>query len=243
MRYKVVVAYDGSNYYGWQVQKHGNSIQSIIETLLTSICAEPITIVASGRTDRGVHAIGQVFHFDTNRKLSSEKWLYVLNTKLPEDIRIQSIEVVDDQFHARFDAKRKTYRYVFSYAYLNPFAYRYKTLIKTQVDIEAMREVATLLEGEHDFTSFCSSKIDARKPRVKTIYHIGIEVVDDDIVLTFTGNGFLRYMVRILSQVLLEVGKHTLTKTDVEQMLDAKDKDCCRFKASSNGLYLVSVEY
>lgn len=243
MRYKVTVAYDGSNYNGWQTQLSGNSIQNVIEAVLSQICAEKITIVASGRTDKGVHALGQVFHFDTERNLTNEKWQYVLNTKLPHDIRIIKVEQVEETFHARFSACKKTYRYIFSNDLLNPFTYQHKTLIKAIVDIEKMQEVANIFIGEHDFTSFCSSKIDERKPRVKTIYSISVEQINNDIILTFSGNGFLRYMVRMLSQVILEVGKNTLTKEEVKKMLVAKDKHCNRFKAESNGLYLVSVEY
>lgn len=243
MRYKVTVSYDGYDYYGWQKQENLKSVQAEIEKYLSKICNKEIEIVASGRTDRYVHALGQVFHFDTDLKMPESKWIYALNNFLPKDIRILKFEVVSEDFHARFSAKSKTYRYIYTKDILNPFQYKYKTVIKENPDLELMKIASIYLIGTHDFTSFCSNKINPLKSRIKTIYSIQIYEKDEDIILEFNGNGFLRYMVRMLSQVLLEVGKKTLTPLDVKEMLEKKDKDICRYKAEGYGLYLVEIQY
>lgn len=243
MRYKVVVAYDGHAYHGWQKQPNQNSIQAKIEQYLSQICNHEVEIVASGRTDRYVHALGQVFHFDTHLKMAVSKWKYALNNFLPKDIRIVDVAVVNEDFHARFSAKSKTYRYVYTYDNDNPFNYKYKSILKNRVDIALMQEASSILLGTHDFTSFASNKINPLKSRVKTIYKIDIYEKDQDVILEFNGDGFLRYMVRILSQVLIEVGKQNLTLDDVKWMLEKKDKDICRYKADGFGLYLVNINY
>ncbi len=243
MRYKVTVSYDGYDYYGWQKQENLKSVQAEIEKYLSKICNKEIEIVASGRTDRYVHALGQVFHFDTDLKMPEYKWIYALNNFLPKGIRILKFEVVSEDFHARFSAKSKTYRYIYTKDILNPFQYKYKTAIKENPDLELMKIASIYLIGTHDFTSFCSNKINPLKSRIKTIYSIQIYEKDKDIILEFNGNGFLRYMVRMLSQILLEVGKKTLTPLDVKEMLEKKDKDICRYKAEGYGLYLVEIQY
>lgn len=243
MRYKVTVSYDGHNYCGWQKQEGLNTVQFQIEKYLSKICNEEIEIVASGRTDRYVHALGQVFHFDTKLEMDTKKWVYALNNFLPEDIRILKFEVVDENFHARFSAKSKTYRYIFTKNIYSPFEYKYKMKIKENPDIELMKEASKYLIGTHDFTSFCSGKIHPLKSRVKTIYFIHIYEQGDDVVIEFNGSGFLRYMVRMLSQVLLEVGKKTITPIIVKEMLEQKDKEICRYKAEGSGLYLVEIQY
>ncbi len=243
MRYKVTVSYDGYDYYGWQKQENLKSVQAEIEKYLSKICNKEIEIVASGRTDRYVHALGQVFHFDTDLKMPECKWIYALNNFLPKGIRILKFEVVSEDFHARFSAKSKTYRYIYTKDILNPFQYKYKTAIKENPDLELMKIASIYLIGTHDFTSFCSNKINPLKSRIKTIYSIQIYEKDKDIILEFNGNGFLRYMVRMLSQILLEVGKKTLTPLDVKEMLEKKDKDICRYKAEGYGLYLVEIQY
>lgn len=243
MRYKVTVAYDGTYFYGWQTQDNQICVQEEIEKYLSMIMNTNIKITASGRTDKGVHALGQVFHFDAEKKIPCEKLKYALNNFLSSSIRIQTIEWIDDVFHARFSAKSKVYRYIFTKELDNPFVVNYKSLVKGEIDVSLMKEAAQYLIGEHDFRSFASAKIDARKSCNRTIYQIQIEQKDEDIVLTFEGNGFLRHMVRILSQVLLEVGKKNISIHDMLTMLEKKDKDICRYKAIANGLYLVCVRY
>lgn len=242
-RYKVIVSYDGSNYGGWQKQPNTHSVQEEIETTLEKIVKQPVSIYASGRTDAGVHALAQVFHFDSEKCLSNENWKRALNSLLPKDIRIQHVESVSNTFHARFDAVLKRYDYLISEDILNPFYERYMAKDRTHLDVEYMQECANVFLGTHDFTSFTSSKLDPRKPRTKTIYRLEIRREEHAVRLIFEGNGFLRYMVRMISQTLIEAGKHKLTKDDIVQMLEAKDKHVCRYKADAQGLYLVKVEY
>lgn len=242
-RYKVIVSYDGTNYNGWQKQPNGKSIQGEIEKALAYMHQREVEIVASGRTDAKVHAIGQVFHFDSERELSNEKWQQALNSLLPSDIRIKQVEMVHDDFHARFDATSKRYEFYITNDINNPFYENYMAKDKAILDVKAMQEVADVFIGTHDFTSFTSNKIDPRKPRTKTITKL--EVIDGGnyVKLVFEGTGFLRYMVRMLSQTIIEVGKHRLTYEQVEAMLKACDKHACRYKGQAQGLYLVSVNY
>lgn len=243
MRYKIVVAYNGANYCGWQKQQQGTSIQEVIEQYLSQIFNTNITIVASGRTDRGVHALGQVVHFDSDKVINPDKLQYALNNFLPSDIRIKHIKIVDEFFHARFSAISKIYQYRFTLETNNPFIANIKTVIQKQPDVLLMQEAAQLFIGTHDFTSFTSAKIDPRKSRIRTIYNITVTQEQSDIVVTLHGNGFLRYMVRMLCQVILEVGLKNLTTDQVKNMLVLKNKEASRYKAAANGLYLMEVKY
>ena len=194
------MSYDGSNYGGWQKQMNTHSIQEEIERTLERIVKEPVSIHASGRTDAGVHALAQVFHFDSNKNLSNENWKRALNSLLPKDIRIQQVETVSDTFHARFDAAGKRYDYLISEDVLNPFYERYMAKDRAHLDVAYMQECANVFIGTHDFTSFTSSKLDPRKPRIKTIHRLEVRKEKHAVRLIFEGNGFLRYMVRMISQ-------------------------------------------
>lgn len=243
MRYKAIVSYDGYGYGGWQKQENTNSIQEEIEKALTSIHQREIGITASGRTDAMVHAMAQVFHFDSEKELDSFHFTRAMNSLLPTDIRIQEVVPVSDTFHARFDAIGKRYDYLVTNDMKNPFYEHYMAKEWKALDVEAMKECSRVFLGEHDFTSFTSNKIDPRKPRVKTIRRLDVIEEQDHIRMVFVGSGFLRYMVRMIAQTLIEVGKHRLNVQDVQQMLEAKDKHSCRFKAAPQGLYLVEVYY
>lgn len=240
---KCTVAYDGYNYAGWQKQENALGIQTIIEEALEKIQKKPVEIVASGRTDAQVHALGQVFHFQS--EIAMQPWQYVkaMNALLPQDIRIQSAEIMADDFHARFSCKSKQYAYIATYDVTDPFAYRYKAPLYQKLDMEKMLEAATYLIGKHDFTSFSSSRIDPRKPRIKTIRRIEIENADKDVHFLFEGNGFLRYQVRMMTGTLIEVGKQRIQPLDVQHMLLEKNKEVCRYNAPPQGLYLMKVRY
>lgn len=243
MRYKAIVSYDGFAYGGWQKQPNTRSIQEEIETVLSSMHGRMIEITASGRTDAGVHAMAQVFHFDSEKELDNYHWTRAMNSLLPKDIRIQSVTKVSDDFHARFHATGKRYDYLVTNTMKNPFYERYMGKEWRELDLQAMQECAKVFLGEHDFTSFTSNKIDPRKPRIKTISRLDVIEENDYIRMIFVGSGFLRYMVRMIAQTLIEVGKHKIDKEDVQRMLNAKDKHSCRYKAQSQGLYLVEVYY
>jgi tRNA pseudouridine38-40 synthase len=242
-RYLATVSYDGSAYAGWQRQNNAISIQEQIEAALMKIHGHDVEIVASGRTDGLVHAKGQVFHFDSNKELEGKNWQRALNSLLPKDIRILEVQRTDKDFHARFNAVSKRYDYLVTNDIYNPFLERYMGKDSATLDVEYMQECAQVFMGSHDFTSFASAKIDPRKPRVKNITRLEIIKHENHIQMIFEGNGFLRYMVRMLAQTLIEAGKHRLTKADIQKMLDAKDKHVCRYKAAPQGLYLVAVKY
>ena len=242
-RYCCVVSYDGSNYAGWQKQPNAKSIQAEIEKALAFIHQKEVEIVASGRTDAKVHAIAQVFHFDSERELTNDKWQQAINSLIPHDIRIQSVKRVHDDFHARFDAISKRYDYYVSNDINNPFIENYMAKEIKTLDVKAMQEAAKIFLGTHDFTSFTSNKIDPRKPRVKTITKLDVIQEANCIHMIFEGSGFLRYMVRMIAQTLIEVGKHKLSYQEVKAMLEAKSKSACRYKALPQGLYLVNVNY
>lgn len=240
---KAVVAYDGSSYAGWQKQENALGIQEVMEKVLTKIHKKTSEIVASGRTDAKVHALGQVIHFEKMDSIPAPKYKEALNALLPEDIRILETIEVEDQFHARFSAKEKEYEYICTYDLNNPFIYRYKEKLRSKLDIRAMQEAAEVLMGSHDFTSFSSSKIDPRKPRIKTITKIDIFEQEQDVHFIFIGDGFLRYQVRMMTGTLIEVGKHNIDKGTVKIILEKKHKDACRYNASPQGLYLKRVYY
>ena len=240
---KCTVAYDGYNYAGWQKQENALGIQTIIEEALEKIQKKPVEIVASGRTDAQVHALGQVFHFQSAMDMQPWQYVKAMNALLPQDIRIQSAEIMADDFHARFSCKSKQYAYFATYDVHNPFYFRYKAPLYQKLEIEKMLEAATYLIGKHDFTSFSSSRIDPRKPRIKTIRRIEIENADKDVHFLFEGNGFLRYQVRMMTGTLIEVGKQRIQPRDVKDMLLRKDKEVCRYNAPPQGLYLMKVRY
>ncbi len=243
MRLKATVSYDGSGYAGWQRQDNALGIESIIMDVMERIHHHPVEITGSGRTDAGVHAIAQVFHFDSELKMSKEQWRRAMNALLPADIRMQNVEKVREDFHARFDAISKRYDYYLSYDIDNPFLQRYRAFYRGRLNIERMKECAALFVGTHDFTSFTSSRIDPRKSRVRTITMCAIEETADGLHFRLEGNSFLRYMVRMIVGTLIEAGRDRLSVQEVKAMLEAKDKEACRYKAPGSGLYLVEVRY
>ena len=243
MIYKVILAYDGSNYAGWQKQENALGIQEVIEKALTTIHKKETFITASGRTDAKVHALGQVFHFEADKKIGPDRYKMALNALLPEDIRILKVSMEADDFHARFSAKSKRYDYICTYEKENPFVYKYKEILNHTLNIEAMRKASEYLVGTHDFTSFSSSKIDPRKPRIKTITRIDIFEENQDIRFIYEGTGFLRYQVRMMTETLIMVGSNKIEIEEVKRILDKTDKSACRYNASPNGLYLVHVNY
>lgn len=240
---KCTVAYDGWAYAGWQKQENALGIQEIIESALEKIHKKPTSIVASGRTDAKVHALGQVFHFESDGKIQPISYVRALNSLLPLDIRIQKAEKAEEDFHARFSCRSKRYLYIATRNQKDPFACRTKGILYQDLNVEQMLDACQFLIGTHDFTTFSSSRIDPRKSRIKTIKMISIEKRGQDYYFSFEGNGFLRYQVRMMTGTLIEVGKQTITALDVQKMLDLKDKEACRFNASPQGLYLMEVCY
>lgn len=242
-RYQVLLAYDGFAYHGWQKQINGLSVQEVIEKAFEKIHKQKTSITASGRTDAGVHATGQVFHFDADGKISEYGYEQALNTILPKDIRVLKVKKVSAEFHARFSAREKRYDYVLTRKKNDPFSYRYKTKVRDNIDVDVMRKASRIFLGKHDFTSFTHAKIPENKPRVKEIRNIVITEEGQDIRIRFEADGFLRCQVRMMSAVLIRAGEGKLTEKQIQAMLDARDKEAVRFNAPSEGLYLVKVTY
>ncbi len=243
MRIKLTVSYDGTNYCGWQVQPNGITVQQVLEDALFSATGERTRITGSGRTDAGVHAQGQVAHFETNSSIPPEKFYKALNAHLPDDIKVLKSELADDHFHACNSAKKKTYCYSLYMAEVeNPLKERYAVRVDENVNVEKMKEVAKLLVGEHDFKAFCASGSGA-KTTVRTIYNIDIENVNGEIKILITGNGFLYNMVRIIVGTLIGVSKNEIGKADVQKMLTTGKRPQSIKTLLAKGLCLINVEY
>lgn len=243
-RYKCTVSYDGTGFFGYQVQPNKRTVQSELEEALLKLHkGKEVKVTASGRTDAGVHAKGQVIHFDTDLGIPDNRWPVALNSLLPDDISILSAEKAEDSFHARFDAAGKEYRY---FLYLSkqrdPFSRHYAYQFPYQVDVEQMREAGRLLLGTHDFTSFCSAKTEM-EDKVRTIKEITINQEGDMLSFRFIGNGFLYNMVRILVGTLLEIGSGDRNAEEIPELLRKKDRRLAGKTAPAHGLYLWKVFY
>lgn len=242
--YKMVIAYDGSRYKGWQRLGEGeNSIQGKIETVLSKLLKQDIQIIGSGRTDAGVHARGQVANFHTKKHLNCEEKLEEINHYLPEDISVESLEMVAEDFHARFKATTKVYRYyILQKPVHDPFVRKYSLHIAEFLDLEAMEEAATYAVGEHDFTTFTNAK-SKKKSMVRRIDRIEIIPEDDYLVIEFEGNGFLHNMVRRLVGTFIQIGLNELSPKKMKSFIDAKDRQKISYVAESKGLFLERVNY
>ena len=241
-RVMLVVAYDGTNYQGWQVQPSGNTIEDELNRHLSALFMENIKVIGASRTDSGVHALGNLAVFDTSARMPAEKIAYALNQRLPEDIRIQqSVEVATD-FHPRHIDTRKTYEYRITCGeFPIPTKRLYSFFTYHQLDMNSMKQAATYLIGEHDFKSFCSTAA-VVETTVRTIYDISVTKQQEDIVIQVTGNGFLYNMVRIIAGTLMEVGKGKIQPAQMKDILEAKDRTAAGSTAVARGLTLVKYE-
>ena len=237
------LCYDGTRYNGWQRQKvHDNTIQGKIETALSRILGEPIEISASGRTDTGVHARGQVANFHTESRMDCEEILEQLRRYLPEDIGVYSCREVSPRFHSRLNALEKTYQYrVWNSRMPCVFDRRFVAEYPVALDVDAMQEAARLLLGTHDFSAFCANK-KMKKSTVRTIKAFTVERVDEEIRFTVTGNGFLHNMVRILVGTLIEVGRGERSLESIPELFGGK-REQAGFLAPGKGLCLMEVRY
>ena len=237
------ICYDGTRYNGWQRQvSHDNTIQGKLETALSRILGEPIEISASGRTDTGVHARGQVANFHTDAAMSCAELLAELRKYLPEDIGIYSCREVSPRFHARLNALEKTYQYrLWNSEQPCVFDRRYVAVMEDRLDLERMRAAAELLIGTHDFSAFCANK-KMKKSTVRTIKSFDIQRMGDEIRFAVTGNGFLHNMVRILVGTLIEVGRGERAAESIPALFGAKREEA-GFLAPGKGLCLMEVRY
>lgn len=242
-RYLVSCSYDGSNFVGWQSQPNKRSVTQEIEIALEKFHQKAISICGCSRTDALVHASDQRFHFDSDLVITEDKMRQAINTFLPDDIRINNCVVVDNEYHARYHSSSKEYEYLINNGEYDIFARNYQCYISKELDIDKMIEASKVFIGEHDFTSFNTSTLKDYPNQVREIYSIDISKSSDTISLYFHGNGFLRYMVRMITQSLIEVGLSKLEIVDIRKMLEAKDKRACRYKAEAQGLYLRRINY
>lgn len=242
-RVKLTVAYDGTNYHGWQVQPNGNTIEAELNRHLSELLREEIRVTGASRTDAGVHALGNVAVFDTAARMPAEKISYAMNTRLPADIRIQeSCEVAPD-FHPRFRAAVKTYEYrILNRRFPDPTKRLYSYFYYYPLDVERMRAAAAYLVGEHDFQSFCTMKPEMENT-VRRIYSLDIEKEGDVILLRVTGNGFLYNMVRIIAGTLIRVGGGFFSPEDMQTILEGKNRKLAGETARPEGLTLVEIRY
>lgn len=243
MRIALVISYNGTAYCGWQNQKNGIAVQQKIEEALFKLTGEKISITGAGRTDAGVHAIGQIAHFDTRSNIPPEKFSYALNTHLPYDIRIKDSFLARDDFHARYDAVLKHYKYVVCNDKHASAVLCDKSLHEPrELDIAAMRKAASLMTGTHDYSAFCAAGAQT-KTFTRTVYKVDISQKDNFIEFDFTGNGFLYNMVRIMVGTLLYVGMGKLSAEDIPDIIESKDRTRAGITVEPQGLYLYKVEY
>ena len=244
MNYKMILEYDGTSYKGWQ--KQGNTertIQGKLEELLKKLTGEDTEVAGSGRTDAGVHALGQVANFRLKEYREPEELLEEMNRYLPQDIRVLELKTASERFHSRLNALRKTYVYRIDRGDKPSVFYRkYRLAYGGPLDVERMKEAAACLLGTHDFKSFCANKR-MKKSTVRCIHEIRIEEQQEVLSIYITGNGFLHHMVRIIVGTLLEVGSGEKPAACVQEALDQCDRAAAGQTAPPHGLFLLKVEY
>lgn len=242
---KMVIAYDGTQYHGFQVQnKTGlRTIQDELEKAIQKLTGEHVNVYGSGRTDAGVHAWGQVVNFVSNTRIPEEKIPYAMNSCLPRDIVVRDAKDVSADFHARFFAKKKTYCYsIYNARHFSPFYRYYSVHVPAKLDLEQMVRGAQYFIGEHDFTAYCA-KNTAVTDHVRTIYNFKIEKEQEQFRFIVTGNGFLYNMVRIMTGTLLEVGENKRTPEEISVILKSKERKEAGMTLPPQGLCLWSVQY
>lgn len=243
MRVKLIVAYDGTNYHGWQIQDNGITIEEILNRELSRLLDEDIHIIGASRTDSGVHALGNVAVFDTETRIPAEKISFALNQRLPADIVIQASSRVPDDFHPRFCDTIKTYQYrIWNSRFPNPLVRLYSKFVYYKLDMEKMQQAANYLIGEHDFKSFCSARTQVEST-VRHVTDIRFTREGSMIIMEIKGYGFLYNMVRIIMGTLLKCGMGMYPPEQVKEILEAKDRSKAGPKAEACGLTLVSIEY
>jgi len=242
-RVKMIVAYDGTNYCGWQIQKNGITIEEVLNRTLTDLLKEPVIVAGASRTDSGVHSEGNVAVFDTEHQMPADKICFALNQRLPDDIRVLHSEEVPGDFHPRKQNCVKTYEYkIMNRKIESPTMRLYSYFCYVPLDVEKMKEGAAYLVGEHDFKSFCTARGQAEET-VRTIYSLEVLKSEDLITIRIKGNGFLYNMVRIIAGTLMKVGMGAYSPQRVEEIVDARDRNAAGPKATAKGLTLVNLEY
>lgn len=237
------IAYDGTNYCGWQIQDNGITVEEIINKTLTELLGEKIAVIGASRTDSGVHALGNVAVFDTETRIPADKISFALNQRLPDDIRIQESREVSSDFHPRRCNSRKTYEYkILNRRFAVPTERLYSHFVYMPLDVDKMRQAAKYIVGEHDFRSFCSSRSQVENT-VRTVYTLEVGKDGDMIHMTICGNGFLYNMVRIIAGTLMKVGLNIYPPEHVKEIIEARDRNAAGPKAAACGLTLVGIQY
>lgn len=242
-RIKLTIAYDGTNYCGWQIQPNGITVEEVLNKALQKLTGEPIVVIGASRTDSGVHALGNVAVFDTNTSIPPERIAMALNQRLPDDIVIVRSEEVALDFHPRYCDCRKTYEYHICNTRI-PIPTKRLTnyFVSYSLNLDHMRQAAAYLVGEHDFVSFCNVRTDVENT-VRTITELDILQNGDEITIRITGNGFLYNMVRIIVGTLIRVGRGFYEPEKVKEILEAKDRRAAGVTAPPHGLMLVEIHY
>ncbi|MDP7167137.1 MAG: tRNA pseudouridine(38-40) synthase TruA [Nitrospinota bacterium] len=237
------IEYDGSDFHGWQFQPGQRTVQSDIETALSVMCKEKIRVIASGRTDAGVHSMGQVAHFDTTSRISPQKFRLGLNSMLERDVSVFDCREAVSPFHAQYDAVRKTYRYRIL-TRRAPSALRRNQVWhhRRKLDIDLMRNASVYFVGERDFASFCPENTEASST-VRRLDRMDVVVNEDEIWVEVTAEGFLRFMVRTIVGTLAEVGREEQLPDSIPEIFEARDRNRAGLKAPAQGLCLVCVHY
>lgn len=243
MRFLIKFSYDGSAYSGFQRQKGLETIQEKMEDALTKINNGKLTtITATGRTDKGVHALCQYGHADIDVNINEKKLKRALNSNLPDDIHVIETTIVDDDFHARYRVKSKEYKYYINTGEYNPLERNYCFQYNYCLNVANMKEAIKYYVGTHDFRAFVTENKE-KNNCVRTITDAYIDEIDNKIIITFKGDGFLRYQVRNMVGVLIKIGENKLSPKDVEKIIESKDRTKAGKTAPAEGLYLVSISY
>lgn len=244
MNYKMILQYDGTRYNGWQKQKAtDNTIQGKLEAILAKMSGQEVEIHGAGRTDAGVHARGQVAHFSLNTDMSPDEIRNYMNEYLPDDIGVIKLAEASPRFHSRLNATGKVYQYrIGKSRALTVFDRKYVYIHPEPLDTVAMKMASLRLHGQHDFKSFCGNSR-MKKSTVRTIYSIRIEETDAEIRITYKGNGFLQYMIRILTGTLIEIGEGKRSPESIDEILAAMDRTKAGATAPACGLTLLEVKY
>ncbi len=245
-KYRINIAYDGSEYCGWQVQPNAKSIQSEIENVLKTILQEPIKICGSGRTDQGVHANGQVAHFESQKELDLSKICFAMNCMLPQDIQIRALEKAEEHFHARYSAKGKIYHYHFwTEPHIHPINTRNRLHLSQNFDVKLFKAALNEFIGEKDYTTFANIRVSNLGPidAVREIWRMDLVEQEGGFRLELEGNGFLYKMVRNIVGVLLEVGYKKRSIESIPELFRAKDRRVIGVPAPAHALFLHEVLY
>ena len=242
-RIKLTIAYDGTNYCGWQVQPNGITVEEVVNKALKKLTGEDIQVIGASRTDSGVHALGNVAVFDTHTTIPPERISYALNQRLPEDIVIVKSEEVAEDFHPRYCDCSKTYEYhILNTRIPIPTKRLTNYFVSYDLDVEKMRKAAGYLIGEHDFVSFCNVRTDV-EDTVRTVTELEILKDGEEITIRISGNGFLYNMVRIIVGTLIRVGRGFYEPEKVKEILEAKDRRAAGVTAPPHGLILAEIRY